>query len=550
MVGHSQGGKRALWIGVGAVGLGLFVAVTLGVGVYGFEKLKGFRSSVKTTASARAAEQQLLQQSPVMMVAPAPLPTALPLVPRPGNDEYAYPRSYVNGPALRSLLEHDRFVELTAYVEQFQREFEAEPAKELWPIRAVESFGSAQPALLPKLDAWVAASPTSFAPYAARGAHWVEVAYARRGSKWARETPEANFAGMRAAATHAQADLERALALAPKSVATLRLLIHLSIPLSDRARADAAVKAAERVCPTCFSVRAAYLVGLEPRWGGSYREMEDYATRVPVRLNARLKLLPGYADGERSDVARNQKNLGEALRFANAACALGEHWDFLSTRADVLIAQHDTEHALIDLDKAIDQRPELPGLHLLRARAHEEREEWEGAAVDLIDSMRLDATGEWPRYLLPRIVQGLTNEGIAAHERSDRDTAVRLLELASELSPFDPEVHRLREQAILGKVSGTTDELQQLEAKALASPDDFRAHQQLDFALAKQRKYERVIEIWTEYLQRHPQAGPAYFERSGAYYNSGHRAEAFADIGKACDLGVDQACAYQKRLAH
>lgn len=160
----------------------------------------------------------------------------------------------------------------------------------------------------------------------------------------------------------------------------------------------------------------------------------------------------------------------------------------------------------------------------------------------------VDATDEWQRYLLPRVVRGLADEGASAHRRGDRETAMRLLELASELSPFDREVHDLREQAIRGGVTATADELASLEAKIKALPDDFRAHQQLDFALAKQRKYERVIEMWSEYLQRHSQGGPAYFERGGAYCNSGHRPEAFADLAKACELGVDQACAYQRQL--
>jgi tetratricopeptide (TPR) repeat protein len=536
--------KRTLGIVAAVLGGGIFVAGLAGAVFFGFTKLR--RAKQLREEAARVETQR--KEQPAMVVAPAPLPTALPLIQREGKDEYGYPRSYVDGPALRSLLASERFTELTAYMEQFQRDFEADPAKELWPIRAAESFDSAEAALLPKLDAWVRASPASFAPYVARGAHWAAVAYARRGTKWARETPEASFKGMREAGIPARADLAHAFSLAPKSVATLRLSISLAIPLGDRTMEDDALRAAERVCPTCFSVRAAHMKGLEPRWGGSYRAMEDYAAHVPIALNGRLKLLAGYADDDRSDAAFYEKKLDDALRLANAACSRGMHWDFLGTRATVLLARNDAEHALVDLDHALDHRPELPWLHLLRARARERHREWEGAGRDLVESMRLDATDEWQRWLLPRIVRGLADEGAAAHRRGDRDTAMRLLDLASELSPFDREVHDLREQAVRGAVTGTPDELASLEAKIKAAPDDFRAHQQLDFALAKQRKYERVIEMWSGYLQRHSQDGPAYFERSGAYYNSGHRPEAFADLAKACELGVDQACAYQRQL--
>jgi tetratricopeptide (TPR) repeat protein len=548
MSGGGSEGKLRLGFVVWAVVLGLAVAAVVGAAVFCYDKLKGL--AVARATGTSAALQHTQPTLPAMIVAPAPLPSALPVVERPGKDAYGYPRSYVDGPALRSLLAHDRFAELSGYVEEFQREFEADASKELWPIRAAESFASADPELMPKLDAWVSASPASFAPYLCRGVHWLELAYTRRGTRWARETPAENFKAMRAAAAKARVDLERSLQLSPQLVAALRQLIGLATVTSDRGLADSALERAESSCPTCFSIRVQFLGGLEPRWGGSYREMEDFAARAPSSLNARLKLLAGYADAERSHVAREAKKLDEALGFANAACAVGPHWDFLAERAEVLLERNDFEHAALDLNLAISQRPELPTQHLLRARVREKMQEWEGAGRDLIDAMRLDASNEWARWLLPRVVRGLSNDGLAASERRDRTTAIRLLELASELSPFDAEVHARREAAVRGDVTGTPDELSRLEAQASAAPDDFSAHQQLDFALAKQKKYDRVIGMWTEYLARHAQDGPAYFERSGAYYNSGHPTEAFADLGKACDLGVDQACAYQKRLRH
>lgn len=545
MAGTTSRG-RVLWIVVGAVGFGLIVATILGAAAFGYQKFKELRAArLAPPASIASAARP---RPVAMVVAPAPLPSALPLVEREGKDAYGYPRSYVDGPALRSLLEHDRFTDLTRYMEQFQREFEADPSKELWPIRAVESFDSAAPELLPKLDAWVAATPDSFAPYAARGAHWVAVAWARRGGKWARETPEENFRGMRAAAVPARRDLEHALSLAPKLVAALRQLVTLATPTSERALAESSLLRAEKVCPSCFSVYTRFLIGLEPRWGGSYRDMDDFAARAPVARNARLKLLQGYADMDRSDVALDAEKLDDALSFASHACALGPHWDFLLQRAEVLLKRNDLEHALADLDKAVELRPELPEVRVQRARVRERRREWEEAGRDLIESMRLDASGHVARWLLPRVVAGLSEEGYAAHERGDRERAIRLLDLASQLSPFDRGVHQRREQAVRGNVTGTADELAQLEAATKSRPDDFRAHQQLDYALAKQRKYPRVIEMWTEYLGRHPQDGAAYFERSGAYYNSGQKPQALADLAKACELGVDQACAYQKRM--
>jgi tetratricopeptide (TPR) repeat protein len=454
----------------------------------------------------------------------------------------------VDGPALRSLLEHERFADLSRYLEELQRQFEADPTKELWTVRAVESFASASPELLPKLDAWVAANPASFAPHAARGAYWVEVAWSRRGTKLARDTPDENFKGMHDAADLARKDLRQALLHNPEQIAVLRQQVALSIPTSDDDLRKRALRDAERVCPTCFSVRSKNLVGLAPRWGGSYREMDDFAARAPAAENPRLRLLRGYADDDRAKVALREEKLDEALGFADRACSLGPHWDFLQQRAQVRVRRDDFERALGDLDAAIELRPDLPGLRLDRARVREKRREWEAAGRDLIESMRLDAGGELARWLLPRIVQGLSADGYSAHQRGDRERAIRLLDLALQLSPFDREVQKRREEAVRGNVQGTPDEIARLEALARDSPNDFRALQHLDYALAKQKRYDRVIELWTEYLARHPHDGPAYFERSGAHFNSGRKTEALSDLAKACELGVNQACAYQQRL--
>jgi tetratricopeptide (TPR) repeat protein len=542
MPGMTSSGDRKLRIALLALGFGAVVAGISATAAFGYGKVQQLREArlAKDARSSTSAPRRI-----AMVVAPAPLPTTLPVTEREGNDVYGYPRSYVDGPGLRSLLDHGRHAELNTYIEQLQREFEADPRKELLTVRAIEAFATSAPELLPKLDAWAAATPASFAPYAARGTYWAEVAFRQRGTRWARDTPAEAIKGMHEAATPARRDLQHALTLAPKLVAVMRQLVGLAMPISDDLLRDDALRRAEHACPSCFSVRSKYIVSLEPRWGGSYDAMEAFAARAPVALNPRLKLLRGYVETDRAAVAQREKKLDDALRFANAACALGPHWDFLSTRADVLVDRNDFEHALSDLDAAIELRPELPALRRDRAKIYEKLGAWEPAGRDLIESMRLDASDEWARWLLPRIVRGLSSEGYAAHLRGDRTTAVRLLELASQLSPFDREVQQRREQAVRGNITGTADELARLEATAREAPDDFNAHQQLDFALAKQGKYPRVIEMWTEYLTRHPQDGPAYFERSGAYYNSGHKAEAEADTAKACQLGVNQACAYQ-----
>ena len=120
---------------------------------------------------------------------------------------------------LRSLLRAKRYADLTRHFEDFQAAFESNPRNEYWPTDAADAFSTADPELLPQLDAWVMASPDSFAPHLARGAYWVDAGYARRGARWASETHQSNFEAMEDAHQRAMANLEKALEICPKLVA-------------------------------------------------------------------------------------------------------------------------------------------------------------------------------------------------------------------------------------------------------------------------------------------------------------------------------------------
>jgi tetratricopeptide (TPR) repeat protein len=494
---------------------------------------------------AKVAREQ--RQQPATDLAVAPLPKGMPLVEREGNDAWGYPRSYVDLAAIRSLLHHGKYTELTQYFEHFQQEFEKDPAKEYWLFRATQAFYSAEPELLPKLDAWAAALPFSFAPYLARGTHRVAVVWAKRGERAARETPTADMQAMRDAAPLARKDLDRALQINPKLLAAHRFGISLAMPIGDREAINTAMTHAKQICPTCISVSQKYMNTLEPRWGGSFDAMEHFARTQANPANSKTRLLEGFILVERSRVERAAKDFEEALRHADAACAIGDWPEFFAERADVYAGLEDFPKAVTEIDRAIALLPQHE-FRMARARYRTKVGDWEGAAADLIATIQVEPTDSdahsWRRF----IAKGVSDQGWQAHEKGDRTTAIRLLELAEQLDFSDQEIRTRKEKAIRGNVTGKADELAALEAIVHANPDDLKAHQQLDFAYAKKRKFSKVIAMWTAYLERHPNDGTAYFERSGAYYNSGKRDQAFADVEKACALGHNTACNYAKRM--
>lgn len=545
MAGQSAGTK-VLMVVVGVLGSALVAGAVL-FGIQGFEGLMQ-RARQRAGQSEKKAEvvakERVDRTHTVVVVAPAPLPTALPLKQRPGTDAFGYPKTYVDAAGLRSLLYYERYQELSKYFEEIQSAFEADNKKEMWTVQMADAFSSAEPELLPKLEAWARATPGSFAPYLALGSHLSARAHAERGTQFAKETPLQDFVLMHSTAKLALGHLSDALAKRPKLMAAQRARISLGLITSQHAVMNDALAGALRTCPTCYAVRVVYLYSLQPRWGGSFSEMLAFAAKTPREANPKLKLLIGYVDAEHAKIAREADNLEAALEHINTACALADHADFLEDRAELWMAKKDLVRAQQDLDLAIELRPELTSPRVTRAELYVRKREWENVASDILNVMRIDPTAHNARWAAGQAAWWLDHDGWEAHQRGDRDRAIRLLELASELVPTNGGVLNRMATAVRGNVTGTPAELLALEAKVKSAPDDFRAHQQLDYALALKRQFPRVIELWTEYLGRHPEDGRAYDERSGAYYNSGRRAEALADAEKACRLGINRACAY------
>ncbi len=527
---------------------GGWIATAIGLAVVAAAGLMVVRSQW-SARQARLEAERVRRQTPVAESWPAPLPTTLPLTGADGQDADGYPTRYVDRAALRSLLWHKRYADLTRYLEEFQAAFEADPRREYWPADAADAFESAEPDLLPALDAWVEATPGSFAPYLARGNHWVKVAYARRGTEWARDTAPEHLVAMEEAMERGMADFDRAIALRPRLVAARRGKIWALMSRGAGPEMRQAVNDALAACPTCFQVRATYVGSLIPRWGGSYEAMRSFAQEGDISLNRRLRVLPGYIDQDQAQLLVLDRKYEEALTAIDRACALGEYWEFLEQRAKIRSHLNDWTGALTDVKRAIEARPGHPRLVIQRAFLHHRFRQWDAAGRDLLAGLRMDPTEEAARNFLDIVVHGLIYEGWVHHQAGRREQALQLYDLAAELAPRNHEV-QTRRHAIMAGASGTSpEELARLEGQVQRSPDDFRALQQLDYVLVRRGEFQRIVELNTAYLARHPQEGLAYLERGGAYFQVRRLPEARADARKACELGVSEGCAREKQVA-
>jgi tetratricopeptide (TPR) repeat protein len=488
--------------------------------------------------SPAASAARVERTMPVVDPAPAPLPSALPLV---GGDAVmpdGYPVAHVDGAALRSLLWFGRYRDLDNYIEQLEDAFEKDNRREYWMAGVVDAFGSAEDALTPKLDAWAAATPLSFAPYLARATHWNAVGWARRGEKWSRETPASDIAAMDEALGHAIADADKALILRRKLVAARIVKLRALSAHANHAAMRAEVDRALKQCPTCMQIRFIYLLDTTPRWGGTYDEMHAFAATCTKAINPRCPALDGVVDDDQANLARIADRLPEAEAAANRAIAKGDSSVFYLERAQIRINAKSYDGALTDAETALALRY-APDALVARADALYGLKRYEEAAGSLLQATRIDPTESRAKVLAPAAVNGLLYEAWNRWTQGQREDALRMMDLAAELAPNDRNVLGRRSAMLF---DGTSD-VPALEDAVAKNPDDFRAHQRLDYALSRTGDWPRIVAMWTEYIGRHPDDARAYLERGGTYSQLHDGNESHADALKACTLGLSEGCA-------
>lgn len=517
-----------------------FVLVTIGtwvgLGVFAFHWLRRSMPRPEDPASIEAARER--RTAPAVEPAPAPLPTALPLVGGDGIMADGYPVAHVDGAAFRSLLWHGKYEELNRYFDELQSDFETDNKREYWISGAADAFGSAEASLTERLDAWVAATPGSFAPHLARGAHWNGVAWARRGAHWAKDTPAADMAAMNEAFDHAWTDLTTALSLRPKLVHARLLRVRVLSARSDHRAMRAEVDRAIAVCPGCYRIRVVYLLDTTPRWGGTYDAMRAFAATCDPAVNVRCRVLPGFVDNDLADLAWIDSKMADAEGASNRAVALGDCASFLLERSNIRRIRSDFAGALEDADRALALWYDASTL-VARSDALFGLKRWEPAGRALLETLRLDPTESQAKYIAPYVVKNLEYEGWNDAQAGRREEGLRLYDLAAELAPLDDDVLGRRARLLLGS---DNPDIATLEAAVEKNPDDLRLHQQLDYALSAKGDFARIAAMWTEYIGRHPDDARAFMERAGTYHRLGRAAESHADAVGACELGLNEGC--------
>jgi predicted Zn-dependent protease len=231
------------------------------------------------------------------------------------------------------LVEERDFPELERLLGGYQRAFEADPALGPRLENAFRAFDKVPPEAEQTLNEWARQYGASYAAAAARGTFLYFRGLEARGTGFISDTPEENIRAMQAYLDRARSDLERSLTLTQSPYLSRLTLMSIARTLGDRRNERTQYLEAVKLAPQSVELRLAHMASLEPRWGGSLRQMEAYLAesrsqladpRAVDRLAARIPAYRAFERQQANEFAQALKHYDESIALYDGAGTLCE----------------------------------------------------------------------------------------------------------------------------------------------------------------------------------------------------------------------------------
>lgn len=450
---------------------------------------------------------------------------------------------------VRLLLRARSFEELEELLHGLQEDFRADPENEVHLFRAYGVFGSADSSLLPLLEDWTRQRPESGEAHLALAEQLSQLGWEARGGAWADETSEERFARMLVLHARAERAAARALELDPRL--TEAWSVRIDLAKARGARKDCArwAEAGLAVSPASFGIRRNLSTCHQPRWGGSWKAMEGLASeaRPLIPSHSRLAVLGGLVAADRADAFRREDDFARALEQADEALRHADYFAFHDLRGDILSRMGDLDEALAAYDRAIELAPTVIAPRLGKARVLRRK----GRLGEALESLLVVAELSPEDRHLGRTLRATAEPALEVARdlvRSEGgDAALAILEPLARLRPGDDTVRYWAGRAHL-KNGDLESSREHFRVCLDLEPGQFECAVNLDWIWVQTREWDKIVATWDRYLEAKPDDGRAFLERAGARRHGGDTAGAFADLDRACTLGVEKACELRRSV--
>jgi tetratricopeptide (TPR) repeat protein len=489
-------------------------------------------------AFARAETTQLQQKTPDTKTEQ----------PQSESSKSFYPSNTADKIEILKLLKDRKYEELNNSLAVLQNDFEKDVRNEYILFDSFDVFNASDSYIERFLEDWLSRSSEQCAPYIARALHWYAKGWNARGQQWASETSERQFRQMDQFFGMAEQDIQAALVINPKALSAHWMRINISNAIGEKEATKDALEKSMSIKPESLILRAAYMNSLLPRWGGSYSEMEQFASQSETFLsqNPSLAILRGYIDWDKGRILEKDDKYDAALAAYTKALTFGEYPLFLADRAETYYDLHKQNLALQDINRALAIRPQYVkaiacrgALNAAAGRFDEAQKDFKLAeSIDNEDSELL----RWRKHAADVTIK--RGYDLA---KTNRIKAGEFFNEAIYLNPNYWKSYYYSSWNYLA-VNDLENALSKLKDSILLNPHYLDSYLMLDNILARQNRWDEIIPYWDQFIALEPSNARAYLERGGTYYRKGDIPSAVKDAKRACELKNEEACRRYQQL--
>lgn len=305
----------------------------------------------------------------------------------------AYPENYIDKNHIINLLRQEKFAQLDQLLIDIQKRHEKGEADELDVWHAFQAFANSDPSLENLLVKFSEQRASSFVPHLGLAEYHQHLGWLSRGGKWSKDTPKKKFAKMRAHFHIAKEQYFRVLNINSKLLVPYVGLMRISYSVGLQKQVKVYADEALKIDPSSYLIHYRRLFSLQPKWGGTIREIENYLgmIRKYYNLNPRLKSLNGfldYVEGNRL-VSRSKSCRSGVIAF-NTAIEKGEHPFIYAERGDNYHCMRKYKQAIDDYNKAIALMPQDVSFLAARGKTYYKLKKYQLALKDFNEAILLD----------------------------------------------------------------------------------------------------------------------------------------------------------------
>lgn len=287
---------------------------------------------------------------------------------------------------MRAMLKDREYEKLNAALEEYQKAFEQDPTSEYYIYDAYNMLALTDPDYEEAYKSWIRACPEEYQPYLAMAQYCENMGWKNRGHRFIQETTQKQIDGMLYYFSKAVDNLEKALKIKPNLLLAYMVRISIANALGEEEDEDTLSAQATELFPYSFLVRMIIVTAKEPRWGGSYKEMEAFAKSAEkyANVNPELTVLYGYIYEDQAQILERNSQYDEALILLDKALAFGDRAILYTKRARIChVGLTDYNNALLNINKSLVLRPMKTDALLRRSKIYSDQGNYEASLSDL-----------------------------------------------------------------------------------------------------------------------------------------------------------------------